>query len=104
MSGDEQDAAILRVVKGRAEAKKRKSLLETELRTAGQSLSRIGSGLAGVGSSTAVHQTPAALIQQVAQAPDICDLSRIGTMLAELKKVNENLQQLNSAAATLGIE
>jgi len=25
-------------------------------------------------------------------------------MLAELKEVNENLQQLNNAAATLGIE
>jgi len=47
MRGDEQDAAILRVVKDRAEAKKRKSLLENELRTAGQSLSRIGSGLVG---------------------------------------------------------
>jgi hypothetical protein len=32
MSNDERDAAILRLVKTRAEAKKRKNLLETELR------------------------------------------------------------------------
>jgi hypothetical protein len=104
MSNDEQDVSILRVVKSRAEAKKRKTLLENELRAAGQSLYRIGSGLQSVGNSTAVHESPAALIQQIAQAPEICDLRRIGIMLSELKEVMENLQQINTTARELGIE
>ena len=98
------DAAIVRVVKSRSEAKKRKALLENELRTAGQSLYRIGSGLQTVGNSTAAHETPAGLIQQIAQAPEICDLRRIGIMLSELKEVTENLQHFNTTARELGID
>ena len=38
MSNEEQDAAILRLVKSKGDYKKRKALLESELRAAGQSL------------------------------------------------------------------
>lgn len=103
MSSDEQDAAILRVVKSRAEAKKKKALLENELRAAGHALSGIGYGLESIGISSGGHHDPAAIMEKVAKAPDICDLSRVGVMLGELKEVNANLEQLNVTANDLGI-
>jgi hypothetical protein len=45
MSGDEQDAAILRLVKERSDVRKRKTLIESELQSAGRSLHEIGSVL-----------------------------------------------------------
>jgi hypothetical protein len=103
MSNDEQDAAILRLVKARAEAKKKKALLETELRAAGESLYTIGSGLRSIGHSTSVQDTPGAIFQRVVVAPEICGLERIQGMLVELKELNENLKHLDSDAHTLGI-
>ena len=45
MSGGEEDAAVARLVRGRAEARRRKALLESELRFAGEAMADIGSGL-----------------------------------------------------------
>jgi hypothetical protein len=104
MSNDEHDMAILRLVKGRGEAKRRKALLESELRTAGKALSEIGSGLRSVSSSGAVHETPGYLLQKVAQSPEICGFARLGTVLGELKEVDEDLRQLNQTARELGID
>jgi hypothetical protein len=104
MSNDEQDAAILRLVKARGEAKRQKALLETELRAAGTSLYNIGSGLRSIGFSTSVQETPGAILQRVAIAPDICGLEQVKAMLEELKELNENIKQLNAAAVAQGIE
>jgi hypothetical protein len=104
MSNDESDAAILRLVKARGEAKKQKALLETELRAAGTSLYNIGAGLRSIGFSTSVQDTPGAIFQRLASAPEICGLERVKAMLAELKELNENLKQLETSAITLGIE
>ena len=104
MSNDEQDAAILRMVKARDEAKRQKSLLETELRAAGTSLYNIGSSLRSIGFSTSVQETPGAILQRVATAPDICGLERVKAMLEELKELNENLKQLAVSATTQGID
>jgi hypothetical protein len=104
MSNDERDAAILRLVKTRAEAKRRKNLLETELRAAGSSLYSIGTELREIGFSTSAQASPGAILQRVATAPDICELVRVKTMLEELKELNENLKQLAISAATEGID
>lgn len=58
MSNDEQDAAILRLVKDRGEAKKQKALLELELRAAGTSLYSIGTELRSVGFNTQFKEAP----------------------------------------------
>jgi hypothetical protein len=59
MSDPEQDEAILRLVKQRGEAKKRKALLENELRTAGRSLWEIGGALRNVkGESFPIQDEP----------------------------------------------
>lgn len=104
MNDDERDAAVLRVVKERSEAKKQKALLESELRAAGRSLASIGSGLSSVSSIGAVHQQPSVILRSVDSAPPICELSKIRAMLAELRDVDENLKQLNATARELGIE
>src|ERR1017187_9746593 len=45
MSTDEQDQAILRIVRQRSELRKRKALIENELRTAGESLEEVSSSI-----------------------------------------------------------
>jgi hypothetical protein len=104
VSNDEQDAALLRLVKTRGAAKRQKSLLETELRAAGTSLYNIGAALRSIGFSTSVQETPGAILQHVATAPDICGLERVKAMLEELKELNETLKQLTASAITQGID
>jgi hypothetical protein len=103
MSSDEQDAAILRVVKGRAESKQRKLLLESELRAAGESLYHVGSALRYVGHAKSVQEAPGAILQRLAMAPEICELERVKAMLTELKEATEKLKQLDITAQELGI-
>src|SRR5665213_2927506 len=101
MSSDEQDAAILRLVKQRGEAKKRRALLQNELRTAGQSLWEIGGALRNITPSGTFHETPGAVIPQIDKAPDICGLAQIRAMLAELKDVEKTIHELNRRASEL---
>jgi hypothetical protein len=104
MTDNERDAGIVKLVRDRKEARERKVLLQRELRTAGQSLFEIGSGLRSVNSAGAVHETPGYLYQQVAKAPEICGLQRLGTMLGELRDVDSILAELNLAARDVGID
>jgi len=104
MSGDEQDAAIVRLVKDRGEAKRRRSLLESELRAAGQSLWEIGTVLRSVVGSGSFPHTPESILPQIAKAPNICSLDRIKAMLEELKELQNRLEQLNRSASELGID
>jgi len=99
MSSDEQDAAIGRLIKQRHEAKKLKALLENELRTAGRSLSGIGSLLNSVEGTD-----PSSIIHEVEKAPAVCGLERIKAMLSELKGTNDLLLQLKRSAADLDID
>ena len=104
MSTEEQDAAILRLVKQRGEAKKRKALLENELRTAGRSLWDIGSALKSVNASGPSQETPDSILPAIAKAPNICRLENIRTMLEELSELEKTLNQLNRSAIQLGID
>jgi hypothetical protein len=104
MSNEEQDAAILRLVKSRGESKKRKALLESELRAAGQSLWQIGQSLRNVKGSGTFTDTPGHILPEIERAPDICDLSRIKLMLEELKALEMTLSDLNRSAIELGID
>lgn len=103
MSGDEQDAALLRIVKQRSEAKKRKSLLESELRAAGESLYEIGGALRHVngGSFPGFLDN---ILSRIAKAPDTCSLDRIRTKSKELQELEMTLAQLNRSATELGID
>ncbi|HSY31269.1 MAG TPA: hypothetical protein VLA42_04715 [Verrucomicrobiae bacterium] len=103
MSDQEQDDAILRIVKLRSEAKKRRTLLESELTTAGQSLWEIGRSLKAISGPEFIGAA-AAILPQIDKAPDICELNRIRTMLEELKKLEATLIQLKRSATDLGID
>ncbi|MHB2008819.1 MAG: hypothetical protein ACYCOX_12305 [Acidobacteriaceae bacterium] len=104
MSNEEQDAAILRLVKSRGDYKKRKALLESELRAAGESLWQIGGSLRNVKGSGTYTETPGYILPEIEKAPDICDLSRIKAMLEELKALEITLCDLNRSARELGID
>lgn len=104
MSGDEQDQAILRLVKQRHETKKRKAALQSELREAGQRLWEIGGSLKSVCSESNAGQTPANILSSVKKAPDICGLERIKSMLEELRDAEQTIADLNRSAKELGID
>jgi len=104
MSGDEQDAAIVRLVKQRHEAKQRKALLENELRTAGHALWEIGSALKSVQAGGSFQEQPDRALEEIEKASKICELSRIKAMLVELRETDKRLTQLNQSAVQLGID
>jgi hypothetical protein len=103
MSDQEQDAAIVRIVKQTAEAKRRRTLLESELTTAGQSLWEIGRSLKAISGPEFIGAA-AAILPQIDKAPDICALGRIRAMLEELKELEATLIQLKRSAAELHID
>ena len=102
VSGDEQDHAIARIVKRRSELRKRKALIESELRTAGEFLDDIGSSLKIIGNGT--PEWYANIAKQIQEAPEICELRRIEVMVAELKGIYAEFVQLNRSAAEVGID
>ena len=104
MSSDEQDQAILRLVKQRHEAKKRKAALQSELREAGKHLWEIGGSLKSVSSESSAGQTPSSILSSVTKAPDICGLDRIKSMLEELRDAEQTIADLNRSASELGID
>jgi hypothetical protein len=103
MTIDEQDMAILRIVKERGEAKRRKVLIESELRAAGESLYDIGGALRHVNDAS-VQNGVESVLPKLANVPKICDLGRVKLMLEELKELENRLSQLNRSASDLGID
>jgi hypothetical protein len=102
MSTDEQDQAILRIVRQRSELRKRKVLIENELRTAGESLEEVSSSIRHISGGTGDWLTR--ILGKIDAAPEICELTRIRAMVAELRDIHQTFVQLNSSAATLGID
>jgi hypothetical protein len=102
MSGDEQDAAIIRIVRRRKELRVRKALIESELQMAGDSLNDIGAALRHISGSFPEHI--ASIKVQLQKAPEICELDRIKGMVAELGQIYAEFTQLNRSAAEAGID
>ena len=102
MSETEENAAILRLVKHRSEAKRRKALLESDLRIAGQSLSGIGDMLRHLNGGP--YDDVGRILPEVEKAPDICGLGHVKSMLAELKDLQESVSQMNRSASALGVD
>ena len=104
MSNEEQDAAMVRLVRQRSETKKQSALLESELRVAGQSLWEIGSSLKAIRGAREFVGTAASILPQVNKAPEICGLAQVKRMLEELDGLKNSLIQLNRTAQELGID
>jgi hypothetical protein len=102
MSSDEQDQAIVRIVKRRAELRKRKALIESELRAAGESLDDIGSSLKHISNGT--PEWYANLATKIQGSPEICELKRIKAMVNELGEIYGAFVELNRNAAEAGID
>jgi|ERR1035437_3608742 hypothetical protein len=102
MSNDEQDQAIVRIVKKRAELRKRKALIESELRAAGESLDDIGSSLKHI--SNGNLEWYANIGKRIQEAPKICELTRIKEMIDELREIYAAFVELNRNAAEAGID
>lgn len=104
MSSAEQDAALLRLIKDRSEAKRRKALLESELRAAGKSLGYVGQALSEITASGAYTSSPQYVLQEIDKAPEICGLNKIGEMLIELRDLQVNLTGMDRSARELGVD
>jgi hypothetical protein len=102
VNSDEQDVAILRIVRRRSELRKRKALIESELQAAGESLGDIGSSLKHISGSFPDHL--ASIKTQLQKAPEICELDRIMGMVAELGQIYAEFIQLNRSAVEAGID
>lgn len=103
MPMDDQDDAILKLVRERAETKRRRAALGYELRIAGKSLYDIGGAL----KHTSIRRIGTGidrLLPKLRSAHDICELSRVRASLEELKEVELRLAQLDRIASQLGIE
>lgn len=102
MSDEEESAALGRLVKQRSDVKRRKALLENDLRTAGDSLVNIGSVLRHISGGPYDRIADSLLLTQ--QAPSVCGLERVRAMLTELTELHSRLAQLNRAASDSGID
>jgi len=103
MAIDEKDDAILRLVRERSEAKRHRAELKRELRETGKSLYDIGGALK-YACGGRIGNGIDYLLPKLHSAPAICDLSRVTTMLEELKELETRLAQLNRIASEIGID
>lgn len=104
MSNAEQDAALLRLIRERSDAKRRRTLLESELRTAGRSLWSIGGILKDVVSVGNAAYAPSMALSEVNKAPRICDMESIRQMLQELDELQCQIETMDRQARDLGVD
>lgn len=100
---DERDAAIAILLKKRAEAKRRRVDLESELRAAGKSLYDIGGALRNVTGGSMGSRVDY-ILPKLAKVPAICDLGRLRILLEELKEVEVYLAQLKHNASEMEVD
>lgn len=105
MSGAEEDAAIVRVLRDRAESKRKRAALESELRSAGTALWKVGGALREIkGSGVASHLTPDGVLSELTRLPEICRLDKIQEMLETLKTLDKHIFDLNQSVSEMGLE
>ncbi|MGA9673645.1 MAG: hypothetical protein WBQ94_30920 [Terracidiphilus sp.] len=106
MTIGEQDDAILRLVRERGETKRHRAALERELREVGKCLYDIGGVLKHACGSRIRNGRNGIdyVLPKLHSVPAICDLSRVTTMLEELKEADSRLAQLNRIASEMGID
>jgi hypothetical protein len=92
------------LVKERSTAKKRVKVIKTELRRAGEALFRIGASLRKIEMVGSYTETPAYVLGELDQAPSICGLGPIRSLVAELDELEKALRDLNSRAASAGVD
>jgi hypothetical protein len=98
MSQQEQDAALLRVVKDRAEAKRQRSLLQSELTRRIEPLMSV---------TTALRQAAVAEPEYLAGAADkLEDIepARVVEMLRQLAELTRHIREYDRTAKELGID
>ena len=101
MSPDEQDAAVLRIVKDRAEAKRRRALLESELQAAGKALHIISETLPLLGSP--VVNIPV-LLKLIDENAELLAPSKLSQMMKEYADLTAQIADLDASAKAAGIE
>ena len=104
MSDAEQQAALVRLILERNEAKKHKALLESELGSAGRAFSEIGKALSLIDAPDMITlSVPDHALKEIDKAPEICSLGRVREMLIELREVRERVMNLDRRAKASGI-
>ena len=101
MSSDEQDAAIVRIVKDRAEAKRLRALLESELQAAGRSLHIVSEALPLLGSP--VVNIPA-LLKLIDENAELLAPSKLVQMMRDYADLTNQIADLDAKAKAAGID
>jgi hypothetical protein len=103
MSEEEESVAIVRLLKKRSEARRRKVLLDDELRTASGSLTDIGTALRHL-IITGPYSNVDTAISKLNKAPKVCGLESVKALLVELKAVEDTISYLNNEAKAYDID
>lgn len=103
MPTDEKNDEILKLIRERAEARKRRAALEKELKAVGKSLYEIGGALKHVCGGR-IGNGIDYVLPKIHSAPPSCDLSTLAAMLEELKRIETALAQLNRMAIEMEID
>jgi hypothetical protein len=101
MSSEEQDAALLRIVKDRAEAKRQRVLLENELRVGGSALHALSEGLSLLGSP--LVNMPS-LLKLIDENAELLTPSKLSQMMRQYADLSKRIADLDASAKALGID
>ena len=101
MSSEEQDAALLRIVKERSEAKRKRTLLESELQSNGKGLCDLAMALQQVGT---IHQSLERIDFLANQLSTLLASSKLAAMMKEWVEVNHAIKDFDDKAKQLGID
>ena len=100
---DEREAELSEIWRARSEVKRRRAVLESEIRAAGESLYDVAGALKKVCEGTMGIRADH-ILRKFASLPHVCDLRRLEKMLEELKQLQMKLNQLNESAAQIGTD
>jgi hypothetical protein len=101
MSNEEIDAAIVRLVKDRAEARRRQAALAAELNAAAHVLQSLGQALTYLNRARISTEDPVALLNQHA---DLLEPSKLARLIREHADVSKRIEEMDRHARGMGID
>jgi hypothetical protein len=100
MSSEEQDTALLRLVKDRAEAKRKWTLLQSELQAAAKAFREIGAALQNVNPNMDLKYMRSVLEKHT----DVAAPSKLLDMLKEYIGLTDEVSAFDAKAKSLGLD
>src|ERR1019366_6883487 len=101
MSNEEIDAAMLRLVKDRAEARRQHAALAAELKAAAYVLQSLGQALTYINQPHISTADPIALLDQHA---DLLEPSKLARLVREHADISRRIEEMHQHARRMGID